>query len=554
MVRTKNPSYVEKSNPPADLEEEATRGDESERDSDKTDSIEKSNDKDSSESEDESDVMQPLSMYFDYSQYTKPFKMSGKCYISEAVNLLGGHLKEEELDWFLGHPQFKHFFHMPKDSNHKLMGMWMLLLRTAHLEKKNECWFIVNGTPIRYSLREMAIISGLYCHQYPKFKDGLGSLNFARKQFKGGQIIQYGDVKAKLLSMKKLSEDRLKMAVLYFLSSVIIGKKKGGKNAPSVEPFFLRAVDDLDLCRTFPWGRMAFDENMKDIFHLMGHFGGVVGPQWVFPSFIIPLELLAFEAIPVLKNTFREDVSDSHAHRNCPRMCKMKFKASKKKGFSLKEIYDQLGTTKEIDSMLTPTPREARLLAMIIDEDGGCDDADDPVADGWSKRLIEKHKSIWFEELHNLDVAARSFEANPVIENVDPDDVDPNDVAKDDANSENDMVGGSLIQLRASLIQLEDLVKKGFKEINEKFDDMDARIKSVETYVNWERNGEGVFPSEEFGANECDGVGANEAIEEEKAEKEKAVCELFVCLSRQNNTQEQDKLPAIVKWNQTNDP
>ncbi|XP_010485084.1 PREDICTED: uncharacterized protein At3g43530-like [Camelina sativa] len=122
MVRTKNPSYVEKSNPPADLEEEATRGDESERDSDKTDSIEKSNDKDSSESEDESDVMQPLSMYFDYSQYTKPFKMSGKCYISEAVNLLGGHLKEEELEWFLGHPQFKHFFHMPKDSNHKLMN------------------------------------------------------------------------------------------------------------------------------------------------------------------------------------------------------------------------------------------------------------------------------------------------------------------------------------------------------------------------------------------------------------------------------------------------
>ena len=44
--------------------------------------------------------------------------------------------------------QFKHFFHMHKDPNHKVMGMWLLFLCTTCLEKKKEVWFIVNGIPI----------------------------------------------------------------------------------------------------------------------------------------------------------------------------------------------------------------------------------------------------------------------------------------------------------------------------------------------------------------------------------------------------------------------
>ncbi|CAD5318442.1 unnamed protein product [Arabidopsis thaliana] len=114
----------------------------------------------------------------------------------------------------------------------------------------------------------------------------------------------------------------------------------------------------------------------------MDHFGGVVGAPWVFPSFVIPLEYLTFEAIPVLKKTFRENVSNAHAHRKCPRMCKMKFKASKMKGFSLREIYDCLGTTKDIHSILTPSSRETRLLDRITDVDNGWNDVDDPIADG----------------------------------------------------------------------------------------------------------------------------------------------------------------------------
>ncbi|KAG7543369.1 hypothetical protein ISN45_Aa07g032870 [Arabidopsis thaliana x Arabidopsis arenosa] len=470
-MRTKNPSYREEPNPTdVMVEAQETRGDEPEE----TESNPPSNPQDSTELEEEIEAMQPLNMYFGPEEYIKPFKISAKCYIAQTVRLLGTLLKPDELDWFLLHPQFKHFFHMPKNSNHKLMGMWMLLLRTTCLEKKKECWFIVNGVPIRYSLREMALMSGLNCREYPPFMEGLGSLESARKYFGVGATVTYAKVKAKLLSMKEPGTDRLKMAVLFFLSSIIIGKKNGGKQAPSVEPFFLRVVDDLEECKTFPWGHLAFDENMKDIFHLMNHFDGVVGAPWVFPSFVIPLEFLAFEAIPVLKNTFREDVSNVRAYHRCPRMCRMKYKPSKMKGFSLTEIYDCLGTTK-IHSILPPSSRETHLLGRIMEADNGWNDADYPIADGWSKRLIDQEKSILFEDLYNQDVATRGIEVGDVeLDNVDPDDVatddvehdnvDPDDMEHDNVDQD-DVTPNNLLELGDMFIQLEDRMNKGFKEI-----------------------------------------------------------------------------------------
>ncbi|CAD5318211.1 unnamed protein product [Arabidopsis thaliana] len=186
------------------------------------------------------------------------------------------------------------------------------------------------------------------------------------------------------MSMKKPSEARLRVAVLYFLCSVIVGKGKTGENAPSVEKFFLRVVADLELCKIFSWGRYAFDENVKNIFYLMDQCNGVVGPQKVFPSFVMPLE----------------------------------FKSSTMKGFPMPDVYDKLGKTK---SILTPTPDEKLRLERIMDVECGVNDVDDVIADGWKKRLVEEQKAICFELLFNEDVAHHTFVANKALSTVESD-------------------------------------------------------------------------------------------------------------------------------------
>ncbi|XP_024010757.1 uncharacterized protein At3g43530-like [Eutrema salsugineum] len=309
-------------------------------------------------------------------------------------------LRPEELRWFSEHPQFKHFWNMYKamylDTTHKTQGLWTLLLRTAKTNKRRECWFVVNGVPIRYSLKEHALISGLDCHDYPKNYEKMGSSDFKEKYFKKGTVPALAVVKEKLEKMRG-GPDRLRMCVLYFLASVLGGKAKTGKGAPSVDPLFLRMVEDLDACRRFPWGRYSFDANLKEIEHTLRHFNGVVETDsWTFPGFVTPLELLPFEAIPCLKDIYREEAKG--ADIECPRMCKTKFRPFTLKGFPLSDLYKTLGNTKDIQSILEPSADEEDMLAGIMERYEDPDNSD-TIPDTWTSRIIDDGKPIFWKDM-----------------------------------------------------------------------------------------------------------------------------------------------------------
>lgn len=251
---------------------------------------------------DEEPAMLPLGMYFPPSEYQKKIKISTRCRFYETVNYLKEGLEHKltkrELDWFEKHPQFKYIFHMKRDQTHKVMAMWMLLLRTARIDKKKEVWFVVNGVPIRYSLREHALISGLDCRLYPMNYNDAGSDRFKKKYFKGKKKITIEDVRKELdVMVPDRTDDMLGMAVLYFVCTVMVGQtKNSGKHASGVDKFCLRAVDDLIFCKNFPWGRYSFEYMLSSVSHTMSHFGGVVqGKNHPVPGFCIPLEVNDFK-------------------------------------------------------------------------------------------------------------------------------------------------------------------------------------------------------------------------------------------------------------------
>lgn len=79
------------------------------------------------------------------------------------------------------------------DNTRKFTGMWTLLLQTADIMEMNECWFIVNGVPIRYSIKEHVWISGLHCHDLPAdYENQSGSTAFSYRLFKGEKS-KYGN-------------------------------------------------------------------------------------------------------------------------------------------------------------------------------------------------------------------------------------------------------------------------------------------------------------------------------------------------------------------------
>ncbi|XP_010499860.1 PREDICTED: uncharacterized protein At3g43530-like [Camelina sativa] len=158
---------------------------------------------------------------------------------------------------------------------------------------------------------------------------------------------------------------RLKMAVLYCLGSIIVGHTKdSGENVAGIDEFVVRAVDDLNFSVPFPWGRLSFDNMLEEISHTMRHFKGVVKKEdalWPVPGFCIPLEFLLFEAVPILGNTYIDEIPE--ADESCPRMCRRKFK----KGFPLKDLGDTLGTTTAIASVIPHIDEEIPLLNLIME-------------------------------------------------------------------------------------------------------------------------------------------------------------------------------------------
>ncbi|XP_019101996.1 PREDICTED: uncharacterized protein At3g43530-like [Camelina sativa] len=369
--------------------------------------------------------MQPLGMYFKPSQYNKIIKLSTRCHISETLTTLDKlehPLTSFERDWFEKHPQFKHIFHMPRDPNHKLMGMWLLLLQTAEIEKKKEAWFVVNGVPIRYGLREHALISGLNCRCYPLNYKEAGGNEFRRK-------------KHHCRPYRRLEE-----------------------RCWGIDEFVVSTVNDLDFCVSFPWGRLSFDNMLEEISHTMRHFKGVVHKEdalWPVPGFCIPLEFLLFEAVAILGNTYVDEILE--ADESCLRMCRRKFKSTGQKGFPLKHIGDTLGTTTAIASVIPHIDEENPLLKLIMEGDEE-DDTHDVVVASWMWRL-RRELPVLLEEMYTADLASRSGQ-NDANEKI-------------DANE----------QRREDTIKLVDLLKTMNQDMKTQFDNISAKLDGLEKRI-----------------------------------------------------------------------
>ena len=249
-------------------------------------------------------------------------KITTKCLLSNAVEVVTKALKDypRGMEWFMS-SQFGHLFSAPKHLDICLAPLWMLQCRAVKTKKNFEMWFVVNGIPIRYSLMEHALISGLNCAAYPADYKDIGSQRFKNRNFPKGKKISLRSIRETLEKMSNPHEedlgsskrqggntsererqsstrkkDKLKMAVLYFLCSVLITHEK---DDTQIADGLVQIVDDLDRCRTFPWGRRLYH-------YLLIHFQKLNLAEksenafekkkttWACPGFILPLMVSLF--------------------------------------------------------------------------------------------------------------------------------------------------------------------------------------------------------------------------------------------------------------------
>ncbi|KAF8093209.1 hypothetical protein N665_0388s0010 [Sinapis alba] len=158
-----------------------------------------------------------------------------------------------------------------------------IILRQLKVRKKHEAWFLFAGKPIRFSLREFALDTGLNSKKHINEKPYWGEL--------------FGTLKEVPVTEK---ETRIKYAFLALLASVILPTT----HTPRISHEHAEKIKDLEGFLAFPWGRLSFELLMSSIKER--NEVSLSQNTIALKGFVMALQLVMIEAVPALTEVFHE--------------------------------------------------------------------------------------------------------------------------------------------------------------------------------------------------------------------------------------------------------
>ncbi|KAG2329652.1 hypothetical protein Bca52824_000832 [Brassica carinata] len=188
-----------------------------------------------------------------------------------------------------------------------------LLSRQLKVNKKHEVWFRFAGNPIRFSLREFAILTGLPCGKYPKksklkMRENLNEKPYWPTLFGKVEVVSVRSV-VKMLRKKTVKDKniRIKIACLALLSSVLLSTNLNMK----IMREHAEGIEDIEEFFRFPWGRMAFDLLMSSVKERDEI--ALSQKSIALKGFVLAIQLVLVESVPSLTEVVLEHGSSSES-------------------------------------------------------------------------------------------------------------------------------------------------------------------------------------------------------------------------------------------------
>ncbi|VFQ76093.1 unnamed protein product [Cuscuta campestris] len=231
---------------------------------------------------------------------------------------LGDH--PEVLDLIRENTPFSHFLDVECIPPPPLF-LWQLIVREAKIKRKGEMWFVFKGVPVRYSLREFSLISGLNCSHLNAGFENSNELTSAKNDFirahfpsakKGKKFaaVTYKMVVQRFLEIckgldrekKKEGQemDAVKMAALLFVVVVLLGPTDRDKSA--IPDWILGMIAQWTAILGFPWGTWAFMESLGSLRKGLAAKAKSIG-RWAsstmyYTGFLLPIGTLKSILVP----------------------------------------------------------------------------------------------------------------------------------------------------------------------------------------------------------------------------------------------------------------
>uniref|UniRef100_A0A0D3CJB0 Ubiquitin-like protease family profile domain-containing protein n=1 Tax=Brassica oleracea var. oleracea TaxID=109376 RepID=A0A0D3CJB0_BRAOL len=142
-----------------------------------------------------------------------------------------------------------------------------LISRQLKIVKKHEAWFLFAGKPVRFSIREFAMVTGLNCRKYP--------------------------TNSKKRSTKSITEKPYWGELFGLMTEVQHAEK----------------IKDVDQFLVFPWGRASFDMLMSSIKER--DEVSLLQNTIALKGFVLSLQLVMIEAVPSLTEVVEDGGSSA---------------------------------------------------------------------------------------------------------------------------------------------------------------------------------------------------------------------------------------------------
>lgn len=180
-----------------------------------------------------------------------------------------------------------------------------LLSRQLITGKEHELWIVFGGKPIKFSLREFHIISGLRCSKMPTDEEikrrTEGSEAYWNELFPPGSAVPTVKSVLEMLKDPELDEDKLlPLALLVLVDGIVMCSNKKLKISKET----VGLLQDTDFFLSFPWGTKSFTNTFSRFSTGYTSNESLVArlkqTNSAFYGFPLPLQLMAFECIPSL--------------------------------------------------------------------------------------------------------------------------------------------------------------------------------------------------------------------------------------------------------------
>ncbi|RIA05305.1 hypothetical protein BRARA_K00402, partial [Brassica rapa] len=191
-----------------------------------------------------------------------------------------------------------------------------LISRQLKVGKKNEVWFIFAGKPVRFSIREFALVTGLNCRNFPPRTKKKSSKNLIEKPYWGELFGSMREVPVSyVISMLKKktvadTETRIKYALLALLSAVILPTSHN----PKILEQHAEKIKDIDQFLAYPWGRVSFEMLISSIKER--DEVSLSQKTIALKGFVLSIQLVLIEATPSLTRVVQSG-SSSGSELDC---------------------------------------------------------------------------------------------------------------------------------------------------------------------------------------------------------------------------------------------